>query len=246
MGLEVYPVGEARLRTLVRWRRARKGAVVQAVVEERYRSLDTEKHRRQLAAAMNAYVFGLAPDQYSRYRGAVRSGGKLDVIVLDLILESELLRATDRFTFRMQYDQAGERFEVLEAHKLPQGFGSDGCVPLKMRARFQEQVVKHPVILEEAKRCGRDLDAREIRWDWQPRWHFPDARLSGRLAEQTLRSLFDPADEDDLPVYILLATWSFSAQQQDWGERGRFVQVVIDPEAKEVIHQMGDEWHLLY
>ena len=45
---------------------------------------------------------------------------------------------------------------------------------------------------------------------------------------------------------ITLATWSFSAQQQDWGERGRFVQVVIDPEAKEVIHQMGDEWHLLY
>ena len=246
MGLEVYPVGEARLRTLVRWRRVRKGAVVQAVVEERYRSLDTEEHRRQLAAALNAYVFGLAPDQYSRYRGAVRSGGKLDVIILDLILESELLRATDRFTFRLQYDQAGERFEVIEAHKLPQGFGSDGCVPLKMRARFQEQVVNHPEVLAEAARFGQELDAREIRWDWQPRWHFSDARLSGRLVEQTLRTLFNPADEDKLPVYILLATWSFSAQQQEWGERGRFVQVVIDPEAKEVIHQMGDEWHLLY
>lgn len=246
MDLALHNIGVLRLRTMLRFRPTGSGAVVKAAVEERYRSLDTDQNRTKIAETIESFIFGLEPDIYTRYRGSVRSAGRLDVIIADLILESELLGAADRFTIRLQFDSVGERFEILEAEKQPQGFGSDGCVPLKMRAQFSAMVVRDDAVFRVGERFGRVIDEREIRWDWQPRWNFGRARLSGGLAEETLVSLFGKTAEEQRPAIVLLATWSFSTLRRDWGENGQFVRLVIDPEGEQLIHRIGDDWFLLY
>ena len=177
----------------------------------------------------------------------MRSAGKLDVIIAELTLESEILGAADRFSFRMLFDPAKDSFTVVEGAKIPQGFGADGCVPLKMRARFSNRVTEDESVLREAREHGRRIDEREIRWDWQPHWNFDRARLSGALAEKRLSSVFEEAQsEDEQPSYVLLATWSFPTEKEEWGENGRFVRLVIDPKSEKVIHRNRDVWHLLY
>ncbi len=246
MDLETYTIDVLRLRSLLRFRPTAPGRVVQAAVEERYLSLNTEENRHKIAAALEPLVFGLEPDLYTRFRGEVYSAERLDVICATIILESEVLGAVDRFAFRLRYDPAGQRFEVLEADKQPQGFGSDGCVPLRMRARFNPMVVKDYAVFEVTERVGRVIDEREIRWDWQPRWNFHRARLSGSLAEQTVASLYQDTGESAQPPCVLLATWSFSTLKREWGEDGHFVRLVIDPRQEEAVHRIGEDWCLLY
>ena len=244
MELTTHNIDTLRLRSLMRFRATAAGQVVQAAIEDRYQSLDATENRARIADVLEPFVFGLETDMYTRFRGDVRSAGRLDTVIATLTLESEHLGAMDRFTFRLQYDPATQQFDLVESEKLPQGFGADGCVPMKMRAMFNPMVVKDETVFEVAERYGRVIDEREIRWDWQPRWNYAHARLSGRLAENTLESLL-PAQEE-MPAYLLLATWSFRTQKRDWGEEGRFVRVVIDPQKEEAIHRVGDEWCLLY
>ena len=246
MDLPVYKIDVLRLRSILRFRPTAPGQMVQAAVEERYKSLDTDENRHKSATAIEERVFGLEEDLYTRFRGEVRSAGRLDEVLATITLEAELLGAVDRFTFRLRYAPAGEQFDVVEADKQPQGFGSDGCVPVRMRALFNSKVVKDPTVFEVAERFGRVIDEREVRWDWQPRWNFARARLSGRLAEKTLASLFEGSEEAEVPEFVLHATWSFSTLKRDWGEDGRFVRLVIDPRTEEVIHRLGDDWCLLY
>jgi hypothetical protein len=106
--------------------------------------------------------------------------------------------------------------------------------------------MKDSTVFSVGERFGRIIEEWEVRWDWQPRWNFDAARLGGSEAERTIADLLNYLAYEDQPPYVLIATWSFSVLQQEWGEEGRFVQLILNPVNEETLHNLGDQWYLLY